>query len=100
MYESSSQEAVCKDHKPPLGMTQAEVEEDGDQRQPPGFHMVRLPWAEDAVWPVKGLGVQASSLTLNLTRVGLFVTALSIPEPKPPKAFRLLSFCFVVSCNP
>ena len=51
MYESSSQEAVCKDHKPPLGMTQAEVEEDGDQRQPPGFHMVRLPWAEDAVWP-------------------------------------------------
>ncbi|CAE7710195.1 XRCC6 [Symbiodinium sp. CCMP2456] len=29
-------------------LPQAEVEEDGDQRQPPGFHMVRLPWAEDA----------------------------------------------------
>mmetsp|Transcript_10370 Transcript_10370/g.24971 ORF Transcript_10370/g.24971 Transcript_10370/m.24971 type:complete len:615 (-) Transcript_10370:24-1868(-) len=28
-------------------LPQAEVEEDGDQRQPPGFHMVRLPWAEE-----------------------------------------------------
>ncbi|CAE7945585.1 XRCC6, partial [Symbiodinium sp. KB8] len=27
-------------------LPQAEVEEEGDQRQPPGFHMVRLPWAE------------------------------------------------------
>lgn len=28
-------------------LPQAEVEEEGDQRQPPGFHMVRLPWAEE-----------------------------------------------------
>jgi len=28
-------------------LPQAEVEEEGDQKQPPGFHMIRLPWAEE-----------------------------------------------------